>query len=163
MRNPAKNETASPNVEAIIAAKHAASMLCGAKYQNSITAEKIVSTCSTASLHEVESDSSTAKKYPFMHVHCDINGSPQRQNAQRRRRARRCPKICAAAKSEKHSSKTAMVQLTVRQNKKHCVTTLRTVQRVVRRNGCRHHARHGQADAEVESVMASRNTEKMSW
>ena len=109
MRNPAKNETASPNVEASIAAKHAASMLCGAKYQNSTTAEKIVSTCSTASLQEVESDSSTAKKYPFMHVHCDINGSP---SAKMRRdgAAPALPKMCAAAKSEKHSSKTAMVQ-----------------------------------------------------
>ena len=162
MRNPAKNETASPNVEAIIAAKHAASMLCGAKYQNSTTAEKIVSTCSTASLHEVESDSSTAKKYPFMHVHCDINGSP---SAKMRRdgAAPALPKICAAAKSEKHSSKTAMVQLTVRQNKKHCVTTLRTVQRRFAAIAAVTMRVTAKLMPEVESVMASRNTEKMSW
>ena len=63
-------------MEASIAARQAASMLCGAKYQKSATAARIVSTCSTASLIAVESDSSTARKYPFMQVHSDMKGSP---------------------------------------------------------------------------------------
>lgn len=54
-------------------------------------------------------------------------------------------------------------QLTVRQNKKHCVTTLRTVQRWFAAMAAVTMRVTAKLMPEVESVMASRNTEKMSW
>ena len=161
-RHPVRNETASPSVEASMAAKHAASMLCGAKCQNSATAEKIVSTCSTASLTEVESDSSTARKYPFMQVHWDINGSPSAR-MRRLEAAPTLPRIFAAAKSEKISRSAAIVQLTVRQNKKHFVTTERIVSRRFAAIAAVTMRVTARLMPEVDNVTASMNTEKINW
>ena len=49
------------------------------------------------------------------------------------------------------------------QNKKHCVTTLRTVQRRFAAMAAVTMRVTAKLMPEVESVMASRNTEKMSW
>ena len=58
----AAKETISPKVEAAMAAKHAASILCGTNFQNKNTVAPMVSICSRASETAVESDSSTARK-----------------------------------------------------------------------------------------------------
>ena len=71
--------------------------------------------------------------------------------------------MAAAAKSEKTSRSAAIVQLTVRQNRKHFVTTERTVSRRFAAIAAVTMRVTARLMPEVESVTASMNTEKMSW
>ena len=161
MIHPVANETTSPKVEASIAAKHAFSMLCGAKTWKRITAVRIVRICSIASATEVESDSSTAKKYPFMQVHCDINGRPSAR-IRRQGAASFLPRMNAAAKSENARRRKEIVQLKARQNRKHFVTTERIVLCCPAAMAAVTMRVTAKLIPEVESVTASINTEKMS-
>jgi len=158
----ARNDVASPIVDAAMAAKQAASMLWGTNLQKKKTVAPIVSSCSSVSETAVDRDSSTARKYPFIQVHMDINGSP-RPNILRQEAASGSPRKNPAAESAVRNRQRAMQRLIVRQKPKHLATTERTVSPFPLARAAVTMRVTARLMPEVERVTVSINIENISW